>query len=63
VRDLIAPGKRVEVLKAHDGTAARQYYVPNISKITKVLGVRKTISLRDSILKTAEANRVRSGRK
>jgi len=58
VRDLIAPGKRVEVLKSGDGTAARQYYVPDISKITKALGVRKTISLKDSILKAAQANRV-----
>ena len=58
VRDLIAPGKQVEVLKASYGTAARQYYVPDISKITKALGVRKTVSLKDSIVKTAEANRV-----
>jgi dTDP-glucose 4,6-dehydratase len=58
VRDLIAPGKRVEVLKSGDRTAARQYYVPDTSKITNALGVRKTISLKDSILKAAQANRV-----
>ena len=63
VLDLIAPGKRVDVLKSSDGVASRQYYVPDISKVTKALGVRKTVSLGDSIVRTAEANRVRSGRK
>jgi UDP-glucuronate decarboxylase len=55
VRDLIAPNKRVEVLKAFDEIADRQYYVPNISKITKALGVRQTVSLEKSIVRTAYA--------
>jgi nucleoside-diphosphate-sugar epimerase len=57
VRDLISPNKRVEVLKAYDGVADRQYYVPNISKITKALGVRQTVSLKESIIQSADANR------
>lgn len=58
VQDLIAPNKPVEVLKAYDGVTPRQHYVPDVSKITEGLGLRQTISLDESILRTANAHRV-----
>jgi UDP-glucuronate decarboxylase len=58
VRDLVAPHKPVQVLKAYDGVTPRQHYVPDVSKITKGLALRQTISLDESILRTANAHRI-----
>ena len=58
VRDLIAPGKPVQVLAQYAGDTPRQFYVPDTQKIRTTLGLRQRISLEESILRMADAHRV-----
>lgn len=51
VRDLIAPGKPVEVRAQYDDVSPRQFYVPDTRKIRSALGLRQRISLEESILR------------
>ena len=57
VRDLIAPEKPVKVLGKVDQSTARYRYVPNIGKVRSELGLDVTISLAESIQRTAQMHR------
>lgn len=57
VRDLIAPTMQVRILKANDARSSHNRYVPDISKIQSLHGLRVGFSLEESILATAEAHR------
>jgi len=54
VRDLIAPGKPVQIL-GRPGSAPRSCYVPNIGRTRRDFGLDVWTSLEDSILLTATA--------
>jgi UDP-glucuronate decarboxylase len=56
VRDLIAPQKPVQILGVPDHTAARNRYVPDISKIEAMHGLRPQIFLKNAILDIAESH-------
>lgn len=58
IRDLVAPGKPVELRAQYDGVTPRQFYVPDTRKIRSALGLRQRISLEESILRMADAHRV-----
>jgi len=55
VRDLLAPEKPVRILGKADPSAARNRYVPNISKILARHGLRVEVCLEQAILSTADA--------
>lgn len=57
VRDLIAPDKPVHILGVADPSAARNCYVPSISKVYALHGLCAEISLKKAILNTADAHR------
>lgn len=57
VRDLLAPEKPVRILGVADPSAARNRYVPSISKIQALHGLRAEVSLEQAILSTADAYR------
>lgn len=57
VRDLIAQEKSVHILGVADPTAARNRYVPSISKIQARHGLRPEMTLEQAILETADAYR------
>jgi len=59
VRDLIAPGKPVEVRAQYDGVTPRKFYVPDTRKIRSALGLRQRISLEESILRMERENRTK----
>jgi dTDP-glucose 4,6-dehydratase len=56
VRDLIAPNKPVRILGTDDPSHARNRYVPDIAKARRELGLNVTISLAQSIRRSAEAH-------
>jgi UDP-glucuronate decarboxylase len=56
VRDLLAPNKRVVIKGTPNSTSPRQVYVPDIRKAREELGLTPTVSLTDSILRTARAH-------
>jgi UDP-glucuronate decarboxylase len=56
VRDLLAPNKRVVIRGPPNSTSPRQVYVPDIRKAKEELGLTPTVSLNDSILRTARAH-------
>ena len=56
VRYLIAPDKPIRILGKADPTQARSRYVPDISKARSELDLGVTISLAESIRRTAEAH-------
>jgi len=60
VRDILAPDKPVHVLGQPDLGAARNRYVPDISKARHDLGLEVTIPLAESIKHTGEVLRHRS---
>ena len=55
VRDILAPDKPVHVLGQPDSGAARNRYVPDISKARRDLGLEVTIPLAEAIQRTGEA--------
>lgn len=57
VRHLIAPDKPIRILGKVDPSQARSRYVPDISKARSELDLGVTISLAESIRRTAEAHR------
>ena len=57
VRDLIAPDKPVRILGKADPSHARNRYVPDITKARRELGLDVTISLAQSIRRSADAHR------
>ena len=57
VRDILAPEKPVQILGNADPDAARNRYVPNITKARKELGLGITVALYDSIGRTGEEAR------
>lgn len=57
MRDLIAQEKSVHILGVADPTAARNHYVPSISKIQARHGLRPAMTLEQAILETADAYR------
>jgi len=57
VRDLIAPDKPVRILGKADPSHARNRYVPDITKARRELGLVVTISLAQSIRRSADAHR------
>ncbi len=59
VRDLISPQKSVHVLGEEAGTIKRNRYIPDITKVSRELGLRPSFSLEQSIMDTAAAHRVR----
>ena len=56
VRDLLAPGKPVQVLGRAETTTGRNRYIPDIGRARSELGLEVSIPLGDSILETAAAN-------
>ncbi len=60
VRDLVAPGKPVVIHGQPNPAAARNRYVPAISKAADLHALKVTISLADAILRTAESHRTPS---
>ena len=57
VRDILAPDKAVHTLGQSALGAARNRYVPKISKAHQELGLNLTIALAESIRRTGEAHR------
>jgi len=57
VRDLIAPNKPVRILGKANPSHARNRYVPDITKARRELGLDVTISLAQSIRRSADAHR------
>jgi len=57
VRNLLVPNKPVHILGKPNLGAARNIYVPDISKIKHDLGLRVTIPLAEAIIRTGEAHR------
>lgn len=55
VRDIIAPRKKVRIIGQLNSTVPRNRYVPNISKIEALHGLRARVSLEDAIRITANA--------
>ena len=56
VHDLLAPNKPVVIQGAPNPANPRQVYLPDIRKAKEELGLAPTVSLEDSILKTARAH-------
>lgn len=61
VRDVLAPGKRVQILGNADPAAARNRYVPDILKAQQELGLDIKVALADSIRGTGEAHQLQGG--
>lgn len=57
VRDLLAPGKPVRILGAAGGSAGKNYYIPDIERARRELGLEVTIPLDQAICRTAEVAR------
>lgn len=57
VRDLIALHKPVRILGTSDTNASRNRYIPNISKIQALHGLRPRVALEQAILAAADAAR------
>jgi len=57
VRDLVAPEKPVRILGRGQNTQGRNRYVPDINKARRELGLEVSISLAESIRRTAESHR------
>jgi UDP-glucuronate decarboxylase len=57
VRDLIAPQKTVRILGRSDTTAARNRYIPSISKIKAMHGLHAEIALEQAIISAAHPHR------
>lgn len=57
VRDLLAPGKSVQILGGGQHSNSRSRYVPDISKARKELGLDVQVPLDEAILRTAAAYR------
>jgi UDP-glucuronate decarboxylase len=55
VRDLVAPGKPVRILRAVSDQSERNCYLPDIGKARQQLGLDVEVGLRDAILSTAAA--------
>jgi UDP-glucuronate decarboxylase len=55
VRDIIAPHKEVRIIGKPNGTLSRNRYVPKISKIEALHGLRAKVDLEDAIRITANA--------
>lgn len=55
VRDALAPGKSVRLLRQPLSDGGRNLYVPNTQKARGYLGLGEGISLRDSVIATATA--------
>ena len=56
VRDLIAPEKQVHIIGKADPLSIRNRYIPDINKIQNMHNLRITISLKDSISRTANSH-------
>lgn len=56
VRDMVAPSKPIRILGKTDPSIARNRYVPDISKARRELGLDVTVSLAESIRRTAEVH-------
>ncbi len=52
VRDILAPDKPVRILDQPDPGAARNRYVPDISKARQQLGLSVTVPLAEAIRRT-----------
>jgi dTDP-glucose 4,6-dehydratase len=57
VRDLLAPGKRVDVLGGGGGSQGRNRYVPDITKAREGLGLTVRIPLAEAIRRAAAPHR------
>lgn len=55
VRDLLAPGKQVNILNSVADSQLRNRYVPDIRKAREELGLRARISLAEAIMRTAQS--------
>ena len=53
VRDIIAPGKSVNIRSGTISGVYRNRYIPKTNKIRSELGLRKSISIKDAILEAA----------
>ena len=53
VRDILAPDKPVHIIGRPDPGAARNRYVPDISKARQQLGLSVTVPLADAIRRTS----------
>jgi len=60
VRDVLAPEKPVQIIGKADPDAARNRYVPNITKAREELGLGITVALCNSIRRTGEAYRLQN---
>lgn len=55
VRDIVSPTKPVHILGEAEVNAARNYYIPNISKVKTQLGLKVNITLPDAIRHAAHS--------
>lgn len=62
VRDLLSPGKPIRFLGSAEGKNNRNYYIPDIERVRRELGLEVTTALDQAIIRAAEAARKNSGK-
>ena len=60
VRDIVAPGKQVQILGGGEDSGERSVYIPSIQKAKDDLGLSVRISLEDAIRTTAAAAKAKA---